>query len=50
MEEVTKAKFGDETDERKDHPETAKPGDPYYNQPPNPDSIANASKILLKGP
>ena len=26
------------------------PGDPSHNQPPNPDSIAYASKILLKGP
>jgi hypothetical protein len=26
------------------------PGDPSHNQPPNPDTIAYASKILLKGP
>ena len=28
---------------------TALPGDPH-NQPPNPDTIPYASKILLKGP
>jgi hypothetical protein len=32
------------------HPETAPPGDPSQNQPPNPDTIAYANKILLKGP
>jgi hypothetical protein len=37
-------------DGRKGHPETAPPGDPSHNQPPNPDTIAYASKILLKGP
>jgi hypothetical protein len=26
------------------------PGDPSHNQPPNPDTIAYARKILLKGP
>ena len=26
------------------------PGDPSHNQPPNSDTIAYASKILLKGP
>ena len=26
------------------------PRDPSHNQPPNPDTIAYASKILLKGP
>jgi hypothetical protein len=26
------------------------PGDPSHNQPPNADTIAYASKILLKGP
>ena len=25
-------------------------GDPSHNQPPNPDTIAHASKSLLKGP
>ena len=33
-----------------DHPETTRPWDPSHNQPPNPDTIAYASKILLKGP
>jgi hypothetical protein len=32
------------------HPETGPPGDPSHNQPPNTDTIAYASKILLKGP
>jgi hypothetical protein len=35
---------------RKDHPETAPPGDLSHNQPPNADIIAYASKILLIGP
>ena len=35
---------------KKDHPETAPPGDPSHKQPPNPDTIAYASKILLTGP
>jgi hypothetical protein len=33
-----------------DHPETTPPRDPSHNQPPNADTIAHASKILLKGP
>jgi hypothetical protein len=33
-----------------DHSETTPPGDPSHNQPPNPDTIAYASKILLKDP
>ena len=33
-----------------DHPETTPPGDPSHNQPPNTDTIAHASKILLKDP
>ena len=33
-----------------DYPETTPPGDPSHNQPPNPDTIAYARKILLKGP
>ena len=33
-----------------DYPETTPPWDPSHNQPPNPDTIAYASKILLKGP
>jgi hypothetical protein len=32
-----------------DHPETAPPEDPSHNQPPKPDTIAYASKILLRG-
>jgi hypothetical protein len=37
------------SDERMEHLETASPGDPSQNQPPNADTIAYASKILLKG-
>ena len=33
-----------------DHPETTPHGDPSHNQPPNPDTIAYAKKILLTGP
>ena len=33
-------------DERMDYPETTPPGDPSHNQPPNPDTIAFASKIF----
>jgi hypothetical protein len=33
-----------------DHLKTATPGDLSHNQPPNADTIAYASKILLKGP
>jgi hypothetical protein len=29
-----------------DHPDTAPPGNPFHNQPPNTDTIAYASKIL----
>ena len=36
-------------DLRKDHPETATPGDPSHIQPPNPDTIVNANKSLLTG-
>jgi hypothetical protein len=32
------------------YPETTPPGDLSHNQPPNPDTIAYASKISLKGP
>jgi hypothetical protein len=31
-----------------DHLETAPPGGPSHNQPPNAETIAYASKILLK--
>jgi hypothetical protein len=34
----------------KDHPETSPPGDLSHKQPPNPDTIAYASKTLLTGP
>jgi hypothetical protein len=33
-----------------DHPETVPPGEPFHIQPPNPDTIAYARKILLIGP
>ena len=46
---VTETKFGAKT-KRMDYPETTPPGDPSHNQPPNADTIAYASKILLKGP
>jgi hypothetical protein len=50
MEGVIKTKFGAETEERtKDHPETAPPRGPSHIQPPNPDTIAYANKILLTG-
>ena len=49
MEGVTETKFGAETKgwtiQRLPHP-----GNPSHNQPPNTDTIAYASKILLKGP
>jgi hypothetical protein len=32
------------------HPEMAPPGDPSHIQPPNPDTIVYARKILLTGP
>jgi hypothetical protein len=38
------------SDERMDHLETAISRDPSHNQPPNVDTIAYTSKILLKGP
>jgi hypothetical protein len=37
-------------DKRMDHLETAIYRDPSHNQPPNADTIAYTSKILLKGP
>jgi hypothetical protein len=36
-------------DWRNDHPETATPGDPSHKQPPKPDTIADANKILPIG-
>ena len=50
MEGVTETKFGAEMKERMNNPETAPPGGPFHNQPPNADTIAYASKILLKAP
>jgi hypothetical protein len=47
IEGVTETKFGAE---RMDHLETAIPGDPSHNQPPNAATTAYTSKILLKGP
>ena len=41
MEGVTETKF---------RAETAIPGDPSHKQPPNPDTIADANKSLLKEP
>ena len=35
--------------EKKDHPETAPPGDPSHIETPNPDNIAHAKKCLLTG-
>jgi hypothetical protein len=37
-------------DRRKNHPESAPPRDPSHIQPPKPDTIEYASKILLTGP
>jgi hypothetical protein len=47
IEGVTETKFGAET---MGHLETAIPRNPSHNQPPNADTIAYTSKILLKGP
>jgi hypothetical protein len=47
MEGVTETKFGAEM---KGYLETATPGNRFHNQPPNADTIAYTSKILLKGP
>jgi hypothetical protein len=49
MEGVIGTEFGGEM-KRTDHLETAISGDPSHNQPPNADTIAYTSKILLKGP
>ena len=49
MEGVTETKFGAETKGWTVF-ETAIPGDPSHNQPPNAYTIAYTSKILLKGP
>jgi hypothetical protein len=46
MEGVTETKCDAVTE---DHSETATPGDTFHKQPPNPDTIADANKILLTG-
>jgi hypothetical protein len=48
MEGVTETVWS--CDKRMDHLETVIPGNPSHNQPPNADTIAYTSKILLKGP
>ena len=48
MEGVTETRFGAKMKEW--YPETTLPRDPSHNQPPNPDTIAYARKILLTGP
>ena len=48
MEGVTETKFGAETEGMTI--QTAPPGNPSHKQPPNPDTIAYARKILLTGP
>ena len=48
MEGVTETKFGAET-KGWTIQTLAAPGGPSHNQPPNADTIAYASKILLKG-
>ena len=53
LEGFTEIMFGSETerqDRRKDHLETAPLNHSYHKQPPNPYTIAYASKILLTGP
>jgi hypothetical protein len=49
MEGVTEKKVWSR-DKRMAHPETAPPRDPSHKQPPNADTIAYTSNILLKGP
>jgi hypothetical protein len=49
MEGVTETKFRTKM-EGKTIQRLSQPGDPFHKQPPNPDTIAYASKILLKGP
>jgi hypothetical protein len=50
LEGVIKTKFRAEKERRKNHAETAPPEDPSHIQPPNPDTIAYASKIFPTGP
>ena len=49
MKGVTETKFGAKT-KGWTKVETTPLGDPFHNQPTNPETIAHASKILLKGP
>jgi hypothetical protein len=48
MEGVTETKFGAETNDGPSR--DCHTWDPSHNQPPNADTIAYTSKILLKGP
>ena len=48
LEGVAETKFGAKT--KDGPPRDTPPGGPSHNQPPNADTIAYASKILLKGP
>ena len=48
MEGVTEAKFGAETEGMAIQSVTVPPGDPSHKQSSNTDTIAYASKILLK--
>jgi hypothetical protein len=47
---VTETKFRAEMEGRPSRDGSAPPRDPSHKQPPNPDTIAYASKILLIGP
>jgi hypothetical protein len=49
MKGVTETKFGAKT-KRWTIQRLPYPGDPSHNQPPNPDTIAYGSNILMKGP
>jgi hypothetical protein len=50
MEGVTVRKFWAKIEGKKVHLEISPPRDPSHIQPPNPDTIAYARKILLTGP
>jgi hypothetical protein len=45
----TEIKYGAESERRKDHPETAPPGDTSHIQSPNLDTMVDANKCLLTG-
>ena len=49
MEGVTEIKLGAETEGMAIQSVTVPPGDPSHKQSSNPDTIAYANKILLKG-